>query len=161
MSSMNIWADLSILKKGKQTLTPGGCSEVHGTLNITPCSHTSTIPIESSYLLYYIIDGREIDEDRIFANKISAIAESGTKLGGKSSYPLASPGLIVVLCKKAKMHIPNQVHEVFTGVVDERYISSYCNAKPVHNLEENVANPGSGLGLERMDADKHHSQLGS
>lgn len=28
---MNIWVGLSILKNGKHMLTPGRCSEVHGT----------------------------------------------------------------------------------------------------------------------------------
>ncbi|KAI5395888.1 hypothetical protein KIW84_062175 [Lathyrus oleraceus] len=41
--------------------------------NIRPRSHTSTIPVESSYLLYYIIDGMEMDVARIIANEIKAI----------------------------------------------------------------------------------------
>lgn len=76
--------------------------------NIRPRSHTSTIPVESSYLLNYIIDGMEIDVARIIANEIKAIVESGTKLGGKSNCPLSFPGLIMGLCKKAKTHIPNK-----------------------------------------------------
>lgn len=116
--------------------------------NIGPRSHTSIILVESFYLLYYIVDGREIDMVRIIANKIKEIEESGTKPRGKSNFPFAFPGLIMWLNKKAKIYIPNQVHEVISGVVAERYISRYCNSKPVHNREENEATLGSGLGFE-------------
>ncbi|KAI5385867.1 hypothetical protein KIW84_072460 [Lathyrus oleraceus] len=45
--------------------------------NIGPRSHTSIILVESFYLLYYIVYGREIDVVRIIANEIKEIEESG------------------------------------------------------------------------------------
>ncbi|KAI5406010.1 hypothetical protein KIW84_052676 [Lathyrus oleraceus] len=88
--------------------------------NIMPYSHTSIILVESSYMLYYIVDGKEINVAQIIVNEIKDIAEN--------------------------------------GVVDERYISRYCNAKPVHNREENATNPDSGLGFkEWMRKDITHS----
>lgn len=56
------------------------------------------------------------------------------------------------LCKKAKILIPNQVHEVISGVVDERYISRYCNPKLDESHEDNQEDdniaPGSRIGFE-------------
>lgn len=117
--------------------------------NIRPHSHTSIVPVERSYLLYYLIDGKEVDIARIISNEIKAIVESGTKPGSKPNYLLAFPRLITGLCKKAKVHIPNQVHEEIRGVVVERYTSRYCNLKPVeyHEEGEGVA-PGSRLCFE-------------
>lgn len=77
--------------------------------NIMPRSHTFTIPMESTYFLYCLVDGREVYVARIIANEIKAIAENGIKLLRKPNRPLAFPGLIIKLCKKPKIHIPNQV----------------------------------------------------
>lgn len=75
--------------------------------NIRPRSDTSTILVESHYLLYYLVDGKEIDVAWIISNELKAIAKSSTKPESKSNCPLAFPKLIIGLCKKAKLHIPN------------------------------------------------------
>lgn len=46
--------------------------------NIRPHSHTSTIPVESYYLIYYLVDGRDVDVAQIIANEIKTIAEIST-----------------------------------------------------------------------------------
>ncbi|KAI5431542.1 hypothetical protein KIW84_035650 [Lathyrus oleraceus] len=70
-------------------------------------SHTS-IPVESSYFLYYLVDDKEFDVAQIIANEIKVISENGTKLGSKPNCALPFPGLIIELSKKAKILIPNQ-----------------------------------------------------
>lgn len=45
--------------------------------NIRPRSHTTSIPLDIAYLLYYILDNREVDIARIISNEIKLIFKSG------------------------------------------------------------------------------------
>lgn len=103
--------------------------------NIRPKSHTSSIPLDTSYLLYYILDNKYVDVDRIILNEIKMIVESGHRLGSKIPCNLAFPGL----CSIARISMPPVVHETINGVVDDRYIERYCMTKgnralKIHNL---------------------------
>ncbi|KAI5410010.1 hypothetical protein KIW84_055472 [Lathyrus oleraceus] len=49
--------------------------------NIRTKSHTSSIPIDTACLLYYILDERQVDVARVISNEIRMIASSGHRLG--------------------------------------------------------------------------------
>lgn len=65
--------------------------------NIRPRSHTSTIPLNTTYILYYILDDRHIDVARIVANMIKMITGSRYQLGSKTPSTLVFPGLVMGL----------------------------------------------------------------
>lgn len=62
--------------------------------NIRPRSHTSSILLDITYLLYYILDDIQVDVGRIISNEIKMITESAHRLGSKTSSTLAFPGMI-------------------------------------------------------------------
>lgn len=97
--------------------------------NIRLRRNTSSIPLDTGYLLYYILDDRQVDVARIISNEIKMTDESGHRLGNRTPCTLAFPGLIMGLCMGARMVIPSQVHDTINSVVDDRYIERLCLAK--------------------------------
>ncbi|KAL5069226.1 hypothetical protein RYX36_020113 [Vicia faba] len=69
--------------------------------NIKPRSHTSTIPIDTYFLLYYMIKGWKIDVAQVISNEIQKIAINGYSHGNKTPITLGFPSLITGLCRKA------------------------------------------------------------
>ncbi|KAI5426646.1 hypothetical protein KIW84_032175 [Lathyrus oleraceus] len=94
--------------------------------NIRPMSNTSSIPMDTAYLLYYIIDEGQVYVERIIANEMKMIASSGHHLGNRTPSALAFPGLIIGLCQKARVSLPYMVHETIDGEVNDRYIERHC-----------------------------------
>ncbi|MCI08284.1 hypothetical protein A2U01_0029360, partial [Trifolium medium] len=94
--------------------------------NIRPRGHVSSATLETSYLLYYIIEGREVDVARVISNEMKKITESGIKSDVRASCPLAFPGLIMRLCIATRIVIPPQVHETITCVIDDTYVRRFC-----------------------------------
>lgn len=93
-----------------------------------------------------------MDVARIISNKIRLIVESDEKLGTKSNCPLAFPRLIMVLCQKNHMIIPNKIHETISGVVNDRYILRCCKEiSPISSDDEqenNVSPSGTQVGFK-------------
>ncbi|KAI5441515.1 hypothetical protein KIW84_010841 [Lathyrus oleraceus] len=96
--------------------------------NIRPRSHTSSIPLDTAYLLYYILDNRYVDVARIILNEIKMITESDHRMGSKIPCTLAFPGLCII----ARISMPPVVHETIDGVVDDKYIEREIHVN--HNL---------------------------
>ncbi|KAI5415093.1 hypothetical protein KIW84_040521 [Lathyrus oleraceus] len=57
--------------------------------NIKPMSHTSSIPIDTAYLLYYILDEKQVDATRVISNEIIMISSSGHRWGTRTPTTLA------------------------------------------------------------------------
>lgn len=70
-------------------------------LNIMPKSHTFSVPLNTAYLLYYILDDMQMNVARIISNEIKMTAESGHRLGRRNPRTLDFPGLIMGLCMSA------------------------------------------------------------
>ncbi|KAL5065398.1 hypothetical protein RYX36_027135 [Vicia faba] len=90
--------------------------------NIWAKSHTSSIHVDTTCLLYYILDERLIYVARIISNEIRAIASSGHRLGTKTIDILAFPSLVAGLCNKACVALPVVVHETIDSVMNDEYI---------------------------------------
>ena len=76
--------------------------------NIRPRSHSTTIPLDVGCLLYYIMIGKSVDVASIIAGEMRKVVTSGTKFGGKAGV-LTYPGLIMGLCRRANVPIPDEV----------------------------------------------------
>lgn len=61
--------------------------------------------------------GREVDVARIISQEIKKVASSGHKL--------TFPSLIIGLCRRAGVEIPDLVHINITSVVDAPYVARY------------------------------------
>ncbi|KAL5082292.1 hypothetical protein RYX36_010713 [Vicia faba] len=67
-----MWAPKKFLTKNLTTM-----AQVFMTLvlyNIRSKSHTSSIPLDTAYLLYYIIDEKRVDVARVISNEMKMIA---------------------------------------------------------------------------------------
>ncbi|KAL5079190.1 hypothetical protein RYX36_007611 [Vicia faba] len=89
--------------------------------NIRIHSHMSSIPVETVCLLYYILEGKFVDVARRIANKLKRVALSGTRHGDQTSCQLTYPRMIMGLCKKARVPIPIEGHQVIKGTINENY----------------------------------------
>ncbi|KAI5411676.1 hypothetical protein KIW84_056665 [Lathyrus oleraceus] len=54
--------------------------------NIRPRSNTSLVPMDMAYLMYYILQDRQVDVARVISNDIKMIVENGHKLGIRPPY---------------------------------------------------------------------------
>lgn len=84
--------------------------------NIRPRSHTPSIPLDTAYLLYYILDNRQVNIARIISNVIKMISKSGHRLGSKIPCTLAFSGLIMGMCIRARISIPPVVPRIGTSI---------------------------------------------
>lgn len=96
--------------------------------NIRPRSHNTTIPLDVGCLLYYIMIGKFVDVASIIAGEMRKMAISGTKFGGKAGV-LAYPGLIMGLCRRANVAIPDEVHFSITSVINDAYLNRFCQSQ--------------------------------
>lgn len=90
--------------------------------NIRPRSHTSSIPMDTACFLYYIIDERQVDMERIISNEMKMISLRGRPLNNKTPSTLAFPSLIMRLCQKARVSPSSEAHETIDGEVNDRHI---------------------------------------
>ncbi|KAL5100043.1 hypothetical protein RYX36_004370 [Vicia faba] len=67
---------------------------------IRPRSHTSSIPVETTCLLSYMLDEATIDIARVILNEMKRVVLSNTRLGDRISCQLTYSGLVMGLCKK-------------------------------------------------------------
>ncbi|KAI5415720.1 uncharacterized protein LOC127073273 [Lathyrus oleraceus] len=118
--------------------------------NIRPRSDTSSVPLDTAYLLYYILDYRQVDVARIIPNEIKIIDESGHRLGSRTPCTLAFPEFITGLCMRARRVIPSQVQDTVSGVMDDRYIERFCLAKNIGQGSTSTS-PVQKLGFEDWD----------
>jgi hypothetical protein len=96
--------------------------------NIRPRSHNTTIPLDVGCLLYYIMIGKSVDVASIIAGEMRKVATSGTKFGGKTGV-LTYPGLIMGLCRRANVPIPDEVHFSITSVINDAYLNRFCQSQ--------------------------------
>ncbi|KAL5069948.1 hypothetical protein RYX36_020835, partial [Vicia faba] len=97
--------------------------------NIKPRSHTSTIPIDTTYLLYYMIKGCQIDVAHVISKEIRRISIIGHSHGNKAPMTLGFPALITGLCRKAGVDIPNVATKRISSIVNEYYVLQHCVPK--------------------------------
>ncbi|KAL5052725.1 hypothetical protein RYX36_033407, partial [Vicia faba] len=97
--------------------------------NIKPRSHTSTIPIDTYYLLYYMIKGWKIDVAQVIPNEIKRILISGHSHGNKAPMTLGFSALITGLCRKVGVDIPNMATKRIISIVNEDYSLQHCMPK--------------------------------
>lgn len=55
-------------------------------------SHTYSIPLDTTYIFYYILVNRRVDVAQIIFNEIKMISKSGCRLGSKIPCTLAFSG---------------------------------------------------------------------
>lgn len=97
--------------------------------NISPRSHTSSIPIYTTCLLCCILDERQVDVMWVISNEIRMITSSGHRLGTRTPTTLCFPGLIMGLCRQYGVAIPSVVHGTIEGVVNDHYIQRNCTPR--------------------------------
>lgn len=97
--------------------------------NIGPMSHTSSIPIDTYCLLYYILDKRKVNVAQVISNEIRMISSSGHRLGTRTLATLAFPRLIMGLCRRVGVAIPSVVHGTIEGVLNYLYILRHCTPR--------------------------------
>ncbi|KAL5067888.1 hypothetical protein RYX36_018775 [Vicia faba] len=97
--------------------------------NIKPRSHASTIPIDTACLLYYMIKEWKIDVAQVISNEIRRIAISGHSHGNKAPMTLGFPTLIMGMCRKASVEIPNVDTKIISSIVNEDYVLHHCVSK--------------------------------
>ncbi|KAL5076562.1 hypothetical protein RYX36_015546 [Vicia faba] len=97
--------------------------------NIKPRSHTSTIPIDTACLLYYMIKGWQINMAQMISNEIQRIFISGHSHGNKAPMTLGFPALIIGLCRKAGVDIPNVDTKRISSIVNKDYVLRHCVSK--------------------------------
>ncbi|KAL5056350.1 hypothetical protein RYX36_037032 [Vicia faba] len=93
--------------------------------NIRPHSHPSSIPMETACLLSYILDKKLVDAARLIANELNKVALGGTRYGDRIHFQLTYFGLIMNLCKKSRVPIPSESHQVIQGVTNDQFIERY------------------------------------
>ncbi|KAI5401703.1 hypothetical protein KIW84_066245 [Lathyrus oleraceus] len=96
--------------------------------NIRPRSHRTTIPLDVSCLLYYIMIGKSVDVASIIAHEMRKVATSGTKFGGKTDV-LMYPGLIMGLCRRANVPIPDEVHLSIASVINDAFLNRFYQSQ--------------------------------
>ncbi|MCI05330.1 hypothetical protein A2U01_0026381 [Trifolium medium] len=79
-------------------------------------------------LLHFIHDGKDLDIARIISTEMKSIASSGVTDFSRPKCPLAFPGLIMGLITKARITIPQHVHEQL-GTIDDNYVHRHCKPK--------------------------------
>ncbi|KAL5073863.1 hypothetical protein RYX36_012847, partial [Vicia faba] len=97
--------------------------------NIKPRSHTSTIPIDTTFLLYYTIKGCKIDVAQNISNEIQKIAISGHSHGNKIAMTLGFPTLITGLCRQVGVDITYVTTKRISSVLNEDYVHRHCVSK--------------------------------
>ncbi|KAL5062028.1 hypothetical protein RYX36_023765, partial [Vicia faba] len=97
--------------------------------NINPRSHTSTIPIDTSFLLYYMIKGWKIDVAQVISNEIRKIAISGHSHGNKTAMTLGFLAPITGLCGKVGVYIPDVAIKRISSIMNEDYFLRHCVPK--------------------------------
>ncbi|KAL5070809.1 hypothetical protein RYX36_021696, partial [Vicia faba] len=97
--------------------------------NIKLRSHTLTIHVDSTFLLHYMIKGWHIDVAQVISNEIRKIAISDHSLGSKAPLTLAFSALIMGLCRKAGVDIPNVATKRISSIVNEDYVLRDCMSK--------------------------------
>ncbi|KAL5097711.1 hypothetical protein RYX36_002038 [Vicia faba] len=90
--------------------------------NIKPRSHTSTIPIDTTCLFYYMIKGWQIDVARVISNEIQIIAINGHSHGNKAPMTLVFLALITGMCGKVGVDIPNVATKRISSIFNEDYV---------------------------------------
>lgn len=98
---------------------------------IKPRSRNSDLTIDMSCLLYWIMSGEEVYVAQIISHEIREVASSGKKLGTKPAAQLTFPGLIMGLCRRACVEIPDVVYMNITSVMDESYVVRYCSPRMI------------------------------
>ncbi|KAL5077911.1 hypothetical protein RYX36_016895 [Vicia faba] len=97
--------------------------------NIKPRSKTSTIPIDTTRLLYYMIKGWKIDMAQVISNEIRKIEISGHTHGNKTAMNLGFPTLITGLCRQAGVDILDVTTKKISSVLHEDYVLQHCVPK--------------------------------
>ncbi|KAI5422705.1 hypothetical protein KIW84_045937 [Lathyrus oleraceus] len=82
--------------------------------------------MDTTCLLYYIIDERQVDMAKIIDNEMKMITSSSHHLGNKTPSKLDFPDLIIGLCQKARVTLLSVVSETIDGEVNDRYIERHC-----------------------------------
>ncbi|KAL5099562.1 hypothetical protein RYX36_003889 [Vicia faba] len=90
--------------------------------NIKSMSQTSTIPIDSNFLLHYMIKGWLIDVAQVISNEIQNISISGHSHGNKAPMTPGFPALIMGLCRKEGVDIPNMDTKMISSIVNDDYM---------------------------------------
>lgn len=96
--------------------------------NIRPRSHSTTIPLDVSCLLYYIMIGKSVDVASLIAGEMRKVATNGTKFEGKAGV-LMYPGLIMGLCRRENMPIRDEVHLSITSVINDVFLNRFCQSQ--------------------------------
>ncbi|KAL5099386.1 hypothetical protein RYX36_003713, partial [Vicia faba] len=78
---------------------------------------------DTSYLFYYILEGRQVDVDRVIDNELKMIAKSGHKAEAKPTFPLVFPSLIMGLYIAARLVILAQVNATISGPINDTCVS--------------------------------------
>ncbi|KAL5065993.1 hypothetical protein RYX36_027730 [Vicia faba] len=95
--------------------------------------------MEITGLLSYMLDGTIIDFSRLISNELKRITLSNTQLGERITCQLTYPGLIMGLCKKAKVKIPDDGHNTIEWVINDNFIDHFCISKQVYLAEGSVS----------------------
>ncbi|KAL5069726.1 hypothetical protein RYX36_020613 [Vicia faba] len=90
--------------------------------NIKLMSDTSLIPIDTTWLLYYMIKGWKINVAQVISNQIRKIFISGHSHGIKAPMTLGFPALITGLCRKEGVYIPNVATKRISSIVNVDYV---------------------------------------
>ncbi|KAI5408194.1 hypothetical protein KIW84_054137 [Lathyrus oleraceus] len=75
--------------------------------NIKTWGHTSTISLKTSYLLYYIMKGKQVVVAWVIASELKMVDESGHREGMGPNCPLVFLGLIIGLIRA------NRINDVY------------------------------------------------
>lgn len=78
--------------------------------NLKLRSHTSSLPVDVSFLLYFIMTDGRVDIAQIISQEIKSVASSSPVLGAKPSTQLTYSGLITGLCCRVGVDISDMVH---------------------------------------------------
>ncbi|KAL5062416.1 hypothetical protein RYX36_024153 [Vicia faba] len=97
--------------------------------NIKLGSHTSTIHIDTIFLLYYMIKGWQIDVAQVISNEIRRIAINGHSHGNRAPMTLGFPTLITGLFRKEGVDISNVATNRISSIVNEDYVLRHCVSK--------------------------------
>src|SRR4051812_3866601 len=107
-------------------------AQLHLTLllnNLKPKSHNSDLTLANSCLLFAMMTGIEIDIAQIISEEMREVASSGHSLGSRLAGQLPYPALIMGLCRRARVEIPDEVHMTITSKVDDSYVARFCSPR--------------------------------
>ncbi|KAL5071874.1 hypothetical protein RYX36_022761 [Vicia faba] len=117
--------------------------------NIKSRSHTSTILIDSTFRLHYMIKEGKIDVAQVISNEIQKISISGHSHGNKAPMNLGFPAFIMGLCRKEGVDIPNVATKRISSILNDDYVLRHCVPKSEGEAAPQPQAHTSPVGLAR------------